>query len=287
MISFLVSDDPFAALLRQHVLFHVIPMYNPDGVELDLPRENANGIDLERNWDKDESRMEPEPAALHRRFTELMASPNPIELALNLHSAGLCERYFVYHDTVGTSAAYTAIEQRFISGVQSFFPTGIEPWSFYRSWTDSTPPLFPESWWWRNYGTGVLALTYEDMNCPEAGMYDTTASAILHGIGRFFGIELPAEVAEETRRRSRLAVAIMPNPASSVATIRYQVPADGAVSITIHDLLGDLIATPVEGFQPAGEHEVRWTVRQAPPGIYICTLRFGRTILTRTITIAP
>ena len=34
-------------------------MYNPDGVELGLARENANGVDLEREWSKPDPQPEP------------------------------------------------------------------------------------------------------------------------------------------------------------------------------------------------------------------------------------
>lgn len=288
MVAILLSDDPLATALREHAIFHIVPMYNPDGVELDLPRENAHEVDLERGWDTDPALMEPEVATLRRRFIELMATPNPIELALNLHSAGLCRRYFVFHDTVGTSAAYTAIEQRFIDGVQARFPDGIEPWDFYRSWTDSTPPLFPESWWWRNHGTNVLALTYEDMNCSSAGMYDSTAGAILQGIASYFGIgTLSAVRTAETPRASQATLSVAPNPVVDAASIRYRLPIPGSVTITIHDLLGRLVARPVDDDEMEGEHEVRWFARGTAPGVYLCTLRFNRTIITRSITVAP
>ena len=104
MIRYLMSDDPRATALRERIVFHIIPMYNPDGVELQYPRENANGIDLEREWDT--PNPQPEPAALKARFTELMNSTAPIKLALNLHSVYLCQRYFVYHDQKGTSREF-------------------------------------------------------------------------------------------------------------------------------------------------------------------------------------
>ena len=152
-------------------------MYNPDGVELGYSRENANGVDIESGWD--DVPLEPEVAVLKNRFIELTTLVNnPIEVALNMHSAYSCKRFFVYHDEVGTSTYYTILEQQFINGIQSYFVNGFENWDYFVSWTSGTPDQYPESWWWMNHGENVMALTYEDMNCEAAGNYDSTAYAI-------------------------------------------------------------------------------------------------------------
>ncbi len=69
-------------------------MYNPDGVELNTTRYNANGIDLESNWYTNPN--EPEVAALKASFIELMAKPKPIEVALNMHSSSLCVKDILF-----------------------------------------------------------------------------------------------------------------------------------------------------------------------------------------------
>ena len=121
-------------------------MYNPDGVELGYARENANGIDIESGWD--DIPLEPEVAILKNRFIELMIPmPNPVKIALNMHSAYSCTRYFVYHDEVGTSENYGILEQQFIGGIQSDFPGGFENWDYFVSWSSGTQDQYLESWW--------------------------------------------------------------------------------------------------------------------------------------------
>jgi len=180
IINILLSEDALGEQLRQTCIFHIVPMYNPDGVELGYNRENANQVNIESIWDKNE--LEPEVIALQGRFKQLMQEPNPIEIALNMHSAAKeCARYFVYHHENGTSSEYAMKEEYFISTIRRYFPE-IQPYYFFTSWASSTPTQYPESWWWMNHGEEVMALTYEDMNCSLAGDYDKTAFAILSGI---------------------------------------------------------------------------------------------------------
>jgi len=158
MINLLISEDPFAQFLREKCTFYIIPMYNPDGVELGFPRQNANGIDIESNWNTFPS--EPEVQVLRNRFSELMSSPAPIEVALNMHSAIACTRYFVYHHENGTSVPFTQLEQDFINGVRSYFPGSIEPWYYFISWTSGTPLVYPESWFWVNFAETASAIIW-------------------------------------------------------------------------------------------------------------------------------
>jgi hypothetical protein len=286
MIDYLLSDQEYARLLRERLTFHIVPMYNPDGVELESARWNAHGVDLERDWDTDTP--EPEVASLKRRFVQLMASPAPIEVALNLHSAIACKRYFVFHDPKGTSNDYADDERRFITGARSHFATGLEPWSYNVTWDTGTPRLFPESWWWRTQGRKVMALTYEDMNCTSAGEYDSTAYAILHGVGDYLGVAAPpADVAGDLPHPATVQlVRIYPNPLSNVATILYSLPRSTHVTLQIADLLGRVLETVVDEEQTAGTHREEWYADEVPSGVYICYLQAGGVIRSSTLRVA-
>lgn len=187
-IRFLLSADSQAAALRRDYIFNIIPMYNPDGVELGKPRQNAHSVDLESNWD--ENPMEPEPTALKKTFMGFMSGPIPIEVALNVHSDQYnCSRFFFFHYAEGTSAAYAELEKAYIAGVQAHFPGGIRNWDFMKSWANGTVTHYPEGFWWVNHGDKVMALTFEDNNsltpagsqCPPASGFDTTGAALVLG----------------------------------------------------------------------------------------------------------
>ena len=288
IINILLSDTPLGDFLRANFTYHIIPMYNPDGVELGYPRNNANGIDIESGWD--DVPLEPEVEILKNRFIDLMWNvDNPIEVALNMHSAYACLRYFVYHASEGTSSEYTGIEQLFINSIRSHFPGGIEPWSYFVSWTSGTPDQYPESWWWMNHGENVLALTYEDMNCDEAGLYDSTANAIVRGIINYLGLDFTG-ISEE--KGSILSGFVLkqnyPNPFNSITTIQYSLHQEDKVTLILYDLKGSQIKTLINDRQIPGVKTLMWNGKNdagepVPAGIYLYTMASGNIITTRKL----
>jgi hypothetical protein len=184
MISALLEPTDEAAGLRRDFQFHIIPQYNPDGIVLGSQRFNANGIDLEGNWSAPV--MEPEAASLKRLFQGFMAGANPVDVALNLHSDQFnCTRFFFYHLPGGTSELYAAQEKVFIADVQARFPGGIEDWNFVASWANAPVLRYPEGFWWSGWREKVMALTYEDANCPDAGRFDSTGRALVLGTAAY------------------------------------------------------------------------------------------------------
>ena len=147
-----------------------------------------------------------------------MKSDFPFRIALNMHSAYACDRYFVYHHENGSSLAYTVEEKNFISDIQSFAPNQFQNWDYFVSWTTSTPTQYPESWFWLNYKDSVMALTYEDMNCSSAGDYYNTANAMLNGIAKYLGIVSSVE----TNFMSENSINIFPNPIKSGANMNME-----------------------------------------------------------------
>ena len=288
MIALLLSDGPLGRRLRDSCIFNIVPMYNPDGVELSYLRENAHGVDLESNWAAVPG--EPEVQVLRAQFNQLMAQPNPIRLALNVQSAVACTRYFVYHDIGGTSALYASMERNFIGLVQSYFPGGIQPYPYFVSWTTGAPTYYPESWFWYNCHENVLALTYEDMNCASAGGFDSTAYAILHGLGDYLGVTtgMNAIAASQLLPSGFRLDQNFPNPFNPTTVIRYSIPAAGAyrpasglggvsrdrmVRLAVYDLLGREVAELVNERQVPGSYEVRFNAAGLASGSYFCRIQ--------------
>ena len=192
MITFLLSDALDAAAMRHQNIYYMIPMINPDGVmlmedcEAGFGRCNALGVDLEREW----ATTTPQVEVQHLKdfYLSLMESENPIRIALNMHSAFGCLRYFWYHLATGTSQAYALKQQTFIEQVVIHSQGEISPWSTKTSWS-TAPDYFPESWFWFNYQEKVLALTYEDVkDCPyKESQWQIPAMALLKGMQDYLG----------------------------------------------------------------------------------------------------
>ena len=60
-----------------------------------------------------------------------------------------------------------------------------------------------------------------------------------------------------------------PNPFNPSTTIRYAVPVESKVSISIFNLLGQEITTLVSGVESAGYHEVQFNGMNLSSGVYL------------------
>ena len=71
-----------------------------------------------------------------------------------------------------------------------------------------------------------------------------------------------------------------PNPFNPITSLRYDLPNDGLVNITIHDMMGRIVKTLVNGSQTAGFKSVQWNAtndRNEPvsAGLYLYTIQAG------------
>ena len=67
-------------------------------------------------------------------------------------------------------------------------------------------------------------------------------------------------------------IASYPNPFNPVATIEYDVPVDGHISVTVYDAQGRQVATLVNEVQPAGRYSVAFDATGLASGIYVYRL---------------
>ncbi len=284
IIKFLLTDTLVGKKLRDSCVFNIIPMYNPDGVELGYARENANKIDIESNWNY--ITPQPEVQVLRNTYTRLMKEPNRILVMLNMHSAYACQRYFVFHDSTGTTQLYAQQERKFINLVRNNFPNNIAPWNYYVSWVGTASKSYPESWFWYNYRDSVLALTYEDMNCTANGKYDSTAMAILNGVAEYLGVvKIPTAVfASSTTPEGFQLFQNYPNPFNPTTTIEFTVPSHGRATLKIYSILGQEIATLFDEIAGAGKYyRTKFDASTLATGIYFARLQFDNTMQIRKL----
>jgi hypothetical protein len=63
-----------------------------------------------------------------------------------------------------------------------------------------------------------------------------------------------------------------PNPFNATTIIRYTLPQEGDVGLSIYNILGQRVAILFEGFQQAGEHAVIWGASDYASGVYFARL---------------
>ena len=76
-----------------------------------------------------------------------------------------------------------------------------------------------------------------------------------------------------------------PNPFTGVTTIPFATPADGAVRLTVYDVLGRKVATLVDDVMTAGNHEVSWNASDLPSGMYFVRLTAGAFVATQRVSL--
>ncbi len=77
-------------------------------------------------------------------------------------------------------------------------------------------------------------------------------------------------------------IAVWPLPARSEATFSLSIPEPGAVTITVLNAAGQLVARPVDTVLESGDHSVKWTTAGLSSGVYLA--RVKGTFGTRSTT---
>ena len=66
-----------------------------------------------------------------------------------------------------------------------------------------------------------------------------------------------------------------PNPFNSSTLLKYRLSEKGPVTLSIYNLLGQKVATLVDGIQIAGEHQALWNSGSISSGVYFARLTVG------------
>lgn len=74
-----------------------------------------------------------------------------------------------------------------------------------------------------------------------------------------------------------------PNPFNAGTAITFELAEASQVAVRVYNLLGQRVATLVQGRLTAGQHRVTWDARAAPTGVYILALELPHRTLTRTM----
>lgn len=124
--------------------------------------------------------------------------------------------------------------------------------------------------------------------CNNNGIIETSAGAVLYAL--YQDDDYPKDESTDTALVGQLTLVetsesagipgsielfeSYPNPFNSSTSISYQLESRGHVSLKVYNLLGQQVATLVEGHRPGGRHTVIWNADNSPSGIYFCRLEF-------------
>jgi len=76
-----------------------------------------------------------------------------------------------------------------------------------------------------------------------------------------------------------------PNPFNPTTTIPYEIAEDAEVKLTVWNMIGQKVATLVDGMVEAGTHQETWNANSMPSGIYIARFEVGNEVFTRKMTL--
>lgn len=72
-----------------------------------------------------------------------------------------------------------------------------------------------------------------------------------------------------------------PNPFNPTTRIEYSLPGSGAVTLKVYNVLGEVVASLVSGFQTAGDHTAVFNGQRLASGVYIYRLQSGDYSISR------
>jgi hypothetical protein len=70
-----------------------------------------------------------------------------------------------------------------------------------------------------------------------------------------------------------LSLNVYPNPFNDFTTISYKLPVDGKVTLEVRDMLGHIVATPVNEYQASGKHTLKFASEKLPQGVYNAVIK--------------
>ena len=113
--------------------------------------------------------------------------------------------------------------------------------------------------------------------------HHNTPEDILCGVGYFDGGT--TSISEETHP-SRFALRpIYPNPFNPSTTIRFDLPAEGFITLSVYDITGKLVETLINEVLQQGSHNILWQPQNLPSGNYFVQLKSRNRTFTKKLTL--
>ncbi len=162
------------------------------------------------------------------------------------------------------------------SFAQGLSYSGMDPYGAATIWMDLLSPRDQGLLNITSPGTGICAVQYDGgtfytafSTCGVEGFVNganTTAEymdAVLTGLGAYVSV-----TSEPVVITGYLLDQNYPNPFNPSTEIRYQLPVQGNVTLTVYNVTGQEVAKLIDGEQSPGIYHVRWNALNQPSGMY-------------------
>jgi hypothetical protein len=129
-------------------------------------------------------------------------------------------------------------------------------------------------------GPGTSYQIFSTLGQPIVGKVTNTSYTLESGVGhivygiRWTDVRIQIDYESSLPRDFRLDQNY-PNPFNPATTIRFALPKQVPVSLTVYNLLGQSVSTLVESTLPPGEYQITLNATNLPTGIYLYRLRAG------------
>jgi len=165
----LAGDSPLAQEFREHFQVHVIPLVNPDGVDLGHWRHNTGGVDLNRDW---EAFNQPEPQVVRKTFTDILDQPgHELWFGVDFHSTQY-DVFYTLDRTLETDPP--GITDRWLDHIATQMPD----YEVNDSPSGLRTPM-SRNWFYRAFGGP--ALIYEVGDQQDRGLIKEVATTAAQG----------------------------------------------------------------------------------------------------------
>lgn len=199
LIDELTGDTDYAKALRDNAIFYILPFINPDGVALGYSRCNANGVNMEINYNREDSLTQQEVRNVKNFIMTTTYGGANIDLFLNFHSQVANYATFWLHTAETTS-------KRFHKEEMTFSALSIDNNPYFERHCLSFSKIHPkylEGYFWERFGEKTLATTWEtpyDSYNKCDSIWVTTDNLkelgvrILEATGDYLGIANPERI---------------------------------------------------------------------------------------------
>lgn len=118
----------------------------------------------------------------------------------------------------------------------------------------------------------VRKITFEDdemnLHLLDGSVYSWNVSSI----GHYQFDEGNVGIDELLNKANTWLVAVFPNPANNLLNVKYNLPTDDMILISVFDLQGKLLLEINNGNRAKGEHEEILDISTLPVGQYVCRI---------------